>query len=36
MHVNLIILFKPVLYSSTLVIILFESSTKLFYAKILL
>ena len=36
MHVNLILLFKPTLYSSTLVIKLFESSIKLFYAKILI
>ena len=35
MHVNLILLFKPALYSSTLVIKLFESSIKLFYAEIL-
>ena len=35
MHTNLILLFKPALYSSTLVIKLFESSIKLFYAKIL-
>ena len=35
MHANLILLFKPALCSSTLVIILFESSIKLFYAKIL-
>ena len=35
MHVNLILLFKPALYSSTLVIELFESSIKLFYAEIL-
>ena len=35
-HVNLILLFKPALYSSTLVVIkLFESSIKLFYAKII-
>ena len=34
-HANLILLFKPALYSSTLVIKLFESSIKLFYAKIL-
>ena len=34
MHANLILLFKPVLYSSTLVIELFESSIKLFYAEI--
>ena len=35
MHVNLILLFKPALYSSTLVIKHFESSIKWFYAKIL-
>ena len=35
MHANLILLFKPDLYSSTLVIELFESSIKLFYAEIL-
>ena len=35
MHANLINLFKPALYSSTLVIKLFESSIKLFYAEIL-
>ena len=35
MHANLILLFKPALYSSTLVINFFESSIKLFYAKIL-
>ena len=34
-HANLILLFKPALYSSTLVIELFESSIKLFYAEIL-
>ena len=34
MHANLI-LFKPALYSSTSVIKPFESSIKLFYAKIL-
>ena len=34
-HANLILLFKPALYSSTLVIKVFESSIKLFYAKIL-
>ena len=34
-HVNLILLFKPALYFSTLVIKLFESSIKLFYAEIL-
>ena len=33
-HANLILLFKPALYSSTLVIEL-ESSIKLFYAEIL-
>ena len=33
-HANLILLFKPALYSSTLVIKLFESSI-LFYAEIL-
>ena len=32
-HANLILLFKPALYSSTLMIKLFESSIKLFYAK---
>ena len=36
MHTNLIILFKPALYSSTLVIKFFESSIKLFYAEITL
>ena len=36
MYVNLILLFKPTLYSSTLVIKLFESSIKLFYAEILI
>ena len=36
MHANLILLFKPTLYSSILVIELFESSIKwLFYAEIL-
>ena len=35
MHANLILLFKPALYSSTLVIKLFESSLKLFYTEIL-
>ena len=35
MHGNLIFLFKPALYSSTLVIKVFESSIKLFYAEIL-
>ena len=35
MHANLILLFKPPLYSSILVIKLFESSIKLFYAEIL-
>ena len=35
MHANLILLFKPDLYSSTLVIKLFESSINLFYAEIL-
>ena len=35
MHANLILLFKPALYSSTLVIKLFESSINLFYAEIL-
>ena len=35
MHANLILLFKPALYSSTLVIKHFESSIKLFHAKIL-
>ena len=34
-HANLILLFKPTLYSSTLVIKLFESSIKLLYAEIL-
>ena len=34
-HANLILLFKPPLYSSTLVMKLFESSIKLFYAEIL-
>ena len=34
-HANLILLFKPALYSSTLVIEPFESSIKLFYAEIL-
>ena len=34
-HANLILLFKSALYSSTLVIKLFESSIKLFYAEIL-
>ena len=34
-HANLILLFKPALYSSTLVIKVFKSSTKLFYAEIL-
>ena len=34
-HANLILLFKPALYSSTLVIKLFESSIKVFYAEIL-
>ena len=34
-HVNLILLFKSTLYSSTLVIEFFESSIKLFYAEIL-
>ena len=33
-HANVILLFKPALYSSTLVI-KFESSIKLFYAEIL-
>ena len=32
---NLILLFKPALYSSTLEIELFESSIKFFYAEIL-
>ena len=36
MHANLILLFKPVLYSSTLVIKPFESSIKLFYGEILI
>ena len=35
MYANFIILFKPALYSNTLVIKLFESSIKLFYAEIL-
>ena len=35
MHVNLIRLFKPALYSSTLMIKLFESSINLFHAEIL-
>ena len=35
MHANLILVFKPALYSSTLVIKVSESSIKLFYAKIL-
>ena len=35
MHANLIPLFKSALHSSTLVIELFESSIKLFYAEIL-
>ena len=35
MHAKLILLFKPDLNSSTLVIKLFESSIKLFYAEIL-
>ena len=35
MHGNLILLFKLALYSSTLVIKLFKSSIKLFYAEIL-
>ena len=34
-HANLILLFKLALYSGTLVIKLFESSIKLFYAEIL-
>ena len=34
-HANLILPFKPALYSSILVIKLFESSIKLFYAEIL-
>ena len=34
MHANLILLFKPALYSSTLVIKLFENSIKLFYVEI--
>ena len=34
-YVNLIILFKPALYSSTLVTKLFKRSIKLFYAEIL-
>ena len=34
-HANLILLFKPVLYSSTLVIKFFASSIKLLYAEIL-
>ena len=36
MHANLIPLFKPALYSSTLVIKLFESRIMLFYAEILI
>ena len=35
MHANLILLFKLALYSSTLVIKLFGSSIKVFYAEIL-
>ena len=35
MYANLILPFKPALYSSTLVTKLFESSIKLFYAEIL-
>ena len=35
MHANLILLSKPTLYSSTLVIKLFKSIIKLFYAEIL-
>ena len=35
MHANVILQFKPALYSSTLVIKVFESSIKLFYAEIL-
>ena len=35
MHANLILLFKPTLNSSTLVIKVFESSIQLFYAEIL-
>ena len=35
MHANLILLFKPALYSSTLVIKVSESNIKLFYAEIL-
>ena len=34
-HAKLILLFKPALYSNILVIELFESSIKLFYAEIL-
>ena len=34
-HTNLILLFKPALYSSTLVVKAFESSIKLFYAEII-
>ena len=34
-HANLILLFKPALYSSILVIKLFESSINLFYAEII-
>ena len=34
-HANLILLFKPALYSSTLVTKVFESSIKLLYAEIL-
>ena len=36
MHTNLILPFKPALYSSILVIKLFESSIMLFYAEILI
>ena len=35
MHTNLILLFKLALYSSTLVMILFKNSIKLFYAETL-
>ena len=35
MQANLVLLFKPALYFSTLVIKLFERSIKLLYAKIL-
>ena len=35
MHTNLILLFKSALYFSTLVMILFKNSIKLFYAETL-